>query len=112
MGVFHAIGGLVVYSVGPFMSYAGIGYVVMGLNVVYIVLCCFLPESPMYYVIKGGSFALDIVVSCVNTIDVEYVTSTEILLLGFKQYFNGYIAITYCQNIYFVTFKESRNFIL
>lgn len=52
-GVFQALGGLLVYSVGPFVSYAGVGYVVVAINVVFVVACWFLPESPMFYVIKG-----------------------------------------------------------
>ncbi|XP_037295804.1 facilitated trehalose transporter Tret1 [Manduca sexta] len=55
--VFHSLGGFLVYCVGPYVSYAEIGYVLIGICVIYTATSFFIPESPLYYVIKGNEEA-------------------------------------------------------
>ncbi|XP_037302282.1 LOW QUALITY PROTEIN: facilitated trehalose transporter Tret1-like [Manduca sexta] len=55
--IFHSFGGFVVYCVGPYISYTQVGYVFFGISAVYITTSCFLPESPVYHVIKGNEEA-------------------------------------------------------
>ncbi|KAJ0170726.1 hypothetical protein K1T71_013498 [Dendrolimus kikuchii] len=52
-GVFHNIGALAVYCIGPFTSYQGLNYVMLAIIPVFILLCFFIPESPTYYILKG-----------------------------------------------------------
>ncbi|KAJ0170725.1 hypothetical protein K1T71_013497 [Dendrolimus kikuchii] len=56
-GVFHAFGVLIVYAVGPFTTYHGVEYIAMGLALLYTFACFFVPETPVYYVIKGNEEA-------------------------------------------------------
>ncbi|XP_037302280.1 facilitated trehalose transporter Tret1-like isoform X1 [Manduca sexta] len=55
--IFHSFGGFVVYCVGPYVSYTQVGYVFFGISAVYVTASCFLPESPVYHVIKGNEEA-------------------------------------------------------
>ncbi|XP_063369371.1 facilitated trehalose transporter Tret1-like [Cydia amplana] len=51
--VLHAFGTLLVYAIGPYVSYRVVSYVFIVINVAHLVSCsCFIPESPVFYVIK------------------------------------------------------------
>ncbi|XP_041985149.1 facilitated trehalose transporter Tret1-like [Aricia agestis] len=47
------LGTLAAYSVGPFVSYAATGYLALAVNIVHIVGILFIPESPVFFAIKG-----------------------------------------------------------
>ncbi|XP_075986337.1 facilitated trehalose transporter Tret1-like [Anticarsia gemmatalis] len=46
-------GTLAAYSIGPYVSYAATGYIVLIINIVHVIGILFIPESPVYYAIKG-----------------------------------------------------------
>lgn len=46
-------GTLAAYAIGPFVSYAATGYIVLIINIVHVIGILFIPESPVYYAIKG-----------------------------------------------------------
>ncbi|CAG9569127.1 unnamed protein product [Danaus chrysippus] len=46
-------GTLAAYSVGPYVSYATTGYIALAINIVHVIGIYFIPESPVYYAIKG-----------------------------------------------------------
>ncbi|XP_022128860.2 facilitated trehalose transporter Tret1-like [Pieris rapae] len=46
-------GTLAAYCVGPFVSYKMTGYFVLLINIVHVIGIFFIPESPVYYAIKG-----------------------------------------------------------
>ncbi|XP_045780285.1 uncharacterized protein LOC123877526 [Maniola jurtina] len=46
-------GTLAAYSVGSVVSYAGTGYFVLAINIIHVIGIYFIPESPVYYAIKG-----------------------------------------------------------
>ncbi|XP_045519410.1 facilitated trehalose transporter Tret1-like isoform X2 [Pieris brassicae] len=46
-------GTLAAYCVGPFVSYKMTGYFVLLINIVHVIGIYFIPESPVYYAIKG-----------------------------------------------------------
>lgn len=50
IGIF---GTLAAYSIGPFVSYAATGYIALVVNLVHVIGILFIPESPVYYAIKG-----------------------------------------------------------
>ncbi|XP_048001423.1 uncharacterized protein LOC125238193 [Leguminivora glycinivorella] len=50
---FHVLGTLVVYSVGPYVSFKAVCYVCVGLNCAHLTAIFCIPESPVYYLIKG-----------------------------------------------------------
>lgn len=51
--IMGAFGTMVAYAIGPFVSYHGTGYFALAMNIVHIVGILFIPESPVYYAIKG-----------------------------------------------------------
>lgn len=50
MGIF---GTLAAYTIGPFVSYAATGYIALIINIIHVIGILFIPESPVYYAIKG-----------------------------------------------------------
>ncbi|XP_038211791.1 facilitated trehalose transporter Tret1-like [Zerene cesonia] len=46
-------GSLVMYGVGPFVSYTALNSILLSLSVIYALLCLWIPESP-YYHLKDG----------------------------------------------------------
>ncbi|XP_052744838.1 facilitated trehalose transporter Tret1 [Bicyclus anynana] len=46
-------GTLAAYISGSVLSYAGTGYVVLMINIIHVIGIYFIPESPVYYAIKG-----------------------------------------------------------
>ncbi|XP_030025814.2 facilitated trehalose transporter Tret1 isoform X1 [Manduca sexta] len=50
VGIF---GTLAAYTIGPFVSYAATGYIVLVVNIIHVIGILFIPESPVYYAIKG-----------------------------------------------------------
>lgn len=52
-GIFATLGTLVVYSVGPYVPYSATSYVGLAITFVYIGGLLFIPESPVFYVLKG-----------------------------------------------------------
>lgn len=51
--VMNNFGGLTVYSVGPFVSYSTLNYILLVIPICYVMLCLWIPESP-YYHLKDG----------------------------------------------------------
>lgn len=58
-GISGTLGTLVVYSVGPYVSYAGTGWLGLGLTLVYVSSVMFIPESPVFQVMVGMFHAFD-----------------------------------------------------
>ncbi|CAG4932776.1 unnamed protein product [Parnassius apollo] len=50
VGIF---GTLAAYSIGPFVSYVATGYFALAINLIHVAGILFIPESPVYYAIKG-----------------------------------------------------------
>ncbi|XP_072934062.1 uncharacterized protein [Epargyreus clarus] len=50
VGIF---GTLVAYAIGPYVSYAATGYIPLIINLVHLAGILFIPESPVYYAIRG-----------------------------------------------------------
>lgn len=53
LGIFTTLGSILLFSVGPFFSYEVIAYVGIALSVIFTAAVLCIPESPMYYVMKG-----------------------------------------------------------
>ncbi|PZC83004.1 hypothetical protein B5X24_HaOG208871 [Helicoverpa armigera] len=51
--VMNNLGGLTVYSVGPFVSYTTLNCIILIIPICYVLLCLWIPESP-YYHLKDG----------------------------------------------------------
>lgn len=49
----QSFGSFLIMSVGPFVSYHTISYLLLVMPVCYFIACCFIPESP-YYLLKKG----------------------------------------------------------
>ncbi|XP_061723441.1 facilitated trehalose transporter Tret1-like [Cydia pomonella] len=56
-GVLHTLGSLLVFSVGPYVSYAVVEYTVIALGTVHAAALFFIVESPVYHVIRGNEDA-------------------------------------------------------
>ncbi|XP_048001543.1 facilitated trehalose transporter Tret1-like isoform X2 [Leguminivora glycinivorella] len=56
-GVLHTIGGLLVFSLGPYVSYAVVEYTAIALGVTHIGALFLIVETPVYHVIKGNEEA-------------------------------------------------------
>ncbi|CAH0597622.1 unnamed protein product [Chrysodeixis includens] len=63
--VLLTMGFLLVYSVGPFVSYSAVVYVGIAVAAVYAIAIYFMPESPFYYLDKGDKASA---ASCLATI--------------------------------------------
>lgn len=53
LGMFTTFGSIILFSVGPFFSYQTSTYVGMGMSVLFTVTVLTVPESPMFFVLKG-----------------------------------------------------------
>ncbi|CAH0721250.1 unnamed protein product, partial [Brenthis ino] len=53
IGIFHTAGSIVVYASGLFLSYVGVTSVGFVLSFIFTIFALFLPESPMFYILKG-----------------------------------------------------------
>ncbi|XP_050346330.1 facilitated trehalose transporter Tret1-like isoform X1 [Nymphalis io] len=51
--VMNNLGSLVIYSVGPFVSYTILNLIVLSLSLFYGLICFWVPESPYYYLANG-----------------------------------------------------------
>ncbi|CAG9786276.1 unnamed protein product [Diatraea saccharalis] len=51
--VMNNMGGLIIYGVGPFVSYAVLNSIIVIIPVMYLLFCLWIPESP-YYFLKDG----------------------------------------------------------
>ncbi|KAJ2946132.1 hypothetical protein O0L34_g5062 [Tuta absoluta] len=51
--VMNNSGQLLVYGIGPFVSYTFLNSIVLTIPIVYVLACCWIPESP-YYHLKDG----------------------------------------------------------
>lgn len=47
--VMNNLGCLLMYCVGPFVSYSALNTLVLAIPIVYMLACIWLPESPYYY---------------------------------------------------------------
>lgn len=54
--VMNNFGSLIMYGVGPFVSYTALNTIVFVIPILYVALCIWLPESP-YYHLKDGRVA-------------------------------------------------------
>lgn len=54
--VMNNVGSLLMYCVGPFVSYTALNSLVLAIPVVYVLACTWIPESPYYY-LKDGRVA-------------------------------------------------------
>lgn len=54
--VMNNLGSLIIYGIGPFVSYTALNSIVVSIPVVYATCCLWLPESP-YYHLKDGRVA-------------------------------------------------------
>ncbi|KAJ8728023.1 hypothetical protein PYW08_016408 [Mythimna loreyi] len=53
--VMSNLGSLTIYSIGPFVSYTTLNWIIMIIPIFYVLLCLWIPESP-YYHLKDGRF--------------------------------------------------------
>ena len=51
--VMNNFGSLLVYSIGPFVTYTTLNWIIMIIPICYVLLCSWIPESP-YYHLKDG----------------------------------------------------------
>ena len=51
--LFISIGALIVFGIGPHISYFGLSIYGLGVALLFLIVSFFLPESPYYYVRKG-----------------------------------------------------------
>ncbi|XP_026754280.2 facilitated trehalose transporter Tret1-like [Galleria mellonella] len=58
-GIFSTLGTLLIYSVGPYVSYASTSYIGLCLSILYIVGLYFIPETPLFYIMQGQSEAAE-----------------------------------------------------
>ncbi|XP_073963433.1 facilitated trehalose transporter Tret1-like [Choristoneura fumiferana] len=56
-GLLHTLGNLLVFSVGPFVSYSVVEYIVIVMTATHVLGLLSIPESPVYHVIKGNDDA-------------------------------------------------------
>ncbi|XP_030025807.1 facilitated trehalose transporter Tret1 [Manduca sexta] len=52
-GIFGTVGTFIVYSIGPLVSYVVVCYIGVGIAAVYIIGMNFIPETPVYQVLRG-----------------------------------------------------------
>ncbi|VVC96024.1 unnamed protein product [Leptidea sinapis] len=55
--LFITLGFLLVYGIGPFISYSAVAYVGVAFVAVFAILFFFMPESPTYHLLKGDRAA-------------------------------------------------------
>lgn len=77
------LGTLAAYAIGPFVSYQATGYFVLVINLVHVVGILFIPESPVYYAIKGKKLKIN-VTNETNTEITLYVILTTISKFSYK----------------------------
>ncbi|KOB70217.1 Uncharacterized protein OBRU01_15644 [Operophtera brumata] len=53
--VMNNLGSLIVYSIGPFVSYSALNAMVLSIPLCYVTLCAWIPESPYYHLKDGRS---------------------------------------------------------
>lgn len=51
--VMNNLGSLLIYSIGPFVSYTALNSMILSIPICYVILCAWIPESP-YYHLKDG----------------------------------------------------------
>ncbi|KAM3959815.1 facilitated trehalose transporter Tret1 [Aphomia sociella] len=51
-GIFGTLGTLVIFSVGPYVSYSATSYIGLALTIVYLIGLYFIPETPLYYIMR------------------------------------------------------------
>lgn len=51
--VMNNFGSLMIYSIGPFVSYTTLNCIILAIPIAYVLLCSWIPESP-YYHLKDG----------------------------------------------------------
>lgn len=51
--VMNNIGSLLMYSIGPFVSYTVLNCIVLAIPITYVLACIWIPESPYYYLQEG-----------------------------------------------------------
>ncbi|XP_045780679.1 facilitated trehalose transporter Tret1-like isoform X2 [Maniola jurtina] len=51
--IFTTLGLMLVFAVGPYVSYHGTVYVGVAISIVYIVCLFFIPETPIFYALQG-----------------------------------------------------------
>lgn len=51
--VMNNTGSLVVYSVGPFVSYTSLNLIVLSFSVFFAIICLWIPETPYYHLVNG-----------------------------------------------------------
>ncbi|XP_048001422.1 solute carrier family 2, facilitated glucose transporter member 6-like [Leguminivora glycinivorella] len=52
-GIMHVFGSLLVCSLGPYVCVEVVCYVCVGVGCVHVCVLCYVPESPVYQVMKG-----------------------------------------------------------
>ncbi|XP_030025812.1 facilitated trehalose transporter Tret1 [Manduca sexta] len=77
-GFFMSFGTLLVYSVGPFVSIAATCYIGLGIALVFTVGTYFIPESPVFKVLKGrNDEAIEILVQLDRSNDIKDIMASE-----------------------------------
>ncbi|XP_026322866.1 facilitated trehalose transporter Tret1-like [Hyposmocoma kahamanoa] len=71
---FITVGFLLVYGIGPFISYSAVAYVGVVFVAVFVIAFFFMPESPIYYLTKGDREAA---AECLMTIRGKSRTGVE-----------------------------------
>lgn len=51
--VMNNLGSLIVYSIGPFVSYTTLNSILVSIPICYVLACIWIPESPYYYLKEG-----------------------------------------------------------
>lgn len=55
--VMNNVGSLIMYGIGPFVSYTALNTIVLTIPIVYVLACTWIPESPYYHLKDGRSAA-------------------------------------------------------
>ncbi|VVC94599.1 unnamed protein product [Leptidea sinapis] len=69
LGIIQTIGSLLILSVGPNVSFSTTAYIGLIVSIIYLVVVLFIPESPVYYVIRGEKNKLKKVMQDLNRSD-------------------------------------------
>ncbi|KAI8423026.1 hypothetical protein MSG28_014114 [Choristoneura fumiferana] len=108
-GLLHTLGNLLVFSVGPFVSYSVVEYIVIVMTATHVLGLLSIPESPVYHVIKGLGIIPNVLVGEMFSPNVRSTGSSIAMCLGWVAGFTsglsfGYIIIIIGSHAIFLSF--------
>ncbi|CAH2266501.1 jg23628 [Pararge aegeria aegeria] len=53
IGVFHTLGSILIFAIGPYVSYLWTTYVALAVIAVFLISVLFIPETPIFYALQG-----------------------------------------------------------